>query len=193
MAYDDLDALLEHIWNYLEAAVIDRANAMTTPALATCGPDGPNVRTVALRKASRRQRALLFHTDVRSSKVAELEANPRAVWMGWDPKSSEQIQLCGQTSIHRDDDLADKLWEGLPDDEQAFYFKPKTPGAPSDVPVSGIRRGEVDEETARHNFAAVRTLVDEIRWLYLGRSVDEERQARFEWDGEQFRGQWRVP
>lgn len=193
MPYTDLDSLLAHIWNYVEAAVIDRANAMTTPAFATASQKGPNVRTIALRKASRRDRTLVFHTDARSDKMVELEEIPKAVWMGWDDEISEQFQFVGQTTIHRDDELAVKMWRGLPEAERAFYFKPSPPGAPASEPGSGIRPGEVDEETARKNFAVIRTVVDEIKWLYVGRNPEDERQARYAWAGEAFHGKWIVP
>jgi hypothetical protein len=193
MRYDDLDGLLEHIWNYIESGVIDRANAMTTPAFATAGPEGPNVRTVALRRANRGSRALIFHTDARSNKVSELEETPSAVWMGWDADSSEQFQLRGRTTIHRSDEVAATMWASLPDDELAFYFKPKAPGTPAEAPGSGLQPGAIDEAEARRNFAVVRTVVDEIKWLYVGRDPEEERQAFYQWDGQVFCGEWVVP
>lgn len=193
MTYDDLDDLLEHIWNYVESAVIDRANAMTAPAFATAGPDGPSVRTVALRRANRGSRALVFHTDARSHKVRELEETPIAVWMAWDASNSEQLQLRGRTSIHREDEVASTMWESLPDDELAFYYKPQAPGSSADGPVSGIQPDALDESEARRKFAVVRTVVDEIKWLHVAKSPDDERQARFDWDGKRFVGEWVVP
>lgn len=193
MTYDNLDALLEHIWNYVESAVINRANAMTTPAFATAGADGPNVRTVALRRANRASRALVFHTDARSQKVNELEEMPVAVWMAWDAGHSEQFQLRGRTSLHLDDEVASTMWASLPDDELALYYKPQTPGTPTDEPDSGIHSEGLDESEARQKFAVVRTVVDEIKWLYVARSPDDARQARFAWDGKRFVGEWVVP
>ncbi|MFW6053362.1 MAG: pyridoxamine 5'-phosphate oxidase family protein, partial [Persicimonas sp.] len=133
--FEDLDELREHILGYIEAAVRHRDNAMTTPVFAT---DGPGARTVALRQFAPDQRALLFHTDMRSKKVEQLEDNPRAIWLAWDRSLSQQFRLVGPTTVHADDDIADALWESEPDEDLAFYYKTSPPGARAEKPTSGI-------------------------------------------------------
>ncbi len=186
--FDQLDELRAHIFDYLEAAVRDRDNAMTTPVFAT---DGPGVRTVALRQFNLEERALLFHTDLRSKKVEQIEDNPRAIWLAWDKSLSQQFRLAGHTTVHADDEVADALWESEPDEDLEFYYKTSPPGARAEKPTSGINTKAMSEEVARTNFAAVRTVVDEIVWLHI--PPTGEYQARFEWDGEEFEGHWVVP
>ncbi len=186
--YEILDEILAHVWSYVEEAVHGRENAMTTPVFAT---DGPGARTVALRAFDSSQRSLSFHTDVRSEKVKQIGDNPRARWVAWDADLSQQFQFCGSTTVHTADAFADEMWASQPEENLGFYYKSLRPGEPIDSPVSCIDRDVVSEEEARENFAAVRTVVDEITWLHLHPEI--EYRARFAWDGEAFRGEWIVP
>lgn len=186
--YEDLDELSDYIWSYTERGVRLRENAMATPAFAT---HGPGLRTVALRRVDVDERALIFHTDIRSKKVDQIEANPRAVWLAYDRDVNQQFQFMGQTTIHTDGDLVDELWESESPDELVFYFKRLAPGAPITDPLSGMDIEVVDEEVARKNFAVIRTVVDEIIWQHL--HPDGEYRARFLWVDEKFEGQWVVP
>lgn len=186
--FDDLDRLLDHLWSYATAAVDNRDNAMTTPALATTGPA---VRTVALRRTDRDDRVLACHTDIRSAKVEQLDEQPRAVWMAWDPDISQQFQFAGTTSIHTDDEIADAMWRTEPAENLGFYYKPDAPGDRLDEPGSSIDTDAVCEDRARQHFGVVRTIVDQITWVHL--HPDVEYRARFTFDDGEFRGRWIVP
>ncbi|WP_238418775.1 pyridoxamine 5'-phosphate oxidase family protein [Gordonia sp. 'Campus'] len=72
-------------------------------ALATCGRDGyPRVRHVLLSEAD--DTAVYFHTDTRSSKVAELADRPRAsIAIAW-PEVGRQLVAHGD--VHRAPDDA---------------------------------------------------------------------------------------
>lgn len=186
--YDILDDIFAHVWSYVEAAVHERNNAMTTPVFAT---HGPAARTVALRAFDPQKRSLIFHTDARSAKVNQIGENPRASWVGWDERLSQQFQLIGTTTVHTNDEFAERLWESEPEENLDFYYKTLAPGSGIDGPVKCVDRDAVSSERARENFAAVRTVVDEIVWLHLHPEI--EYRARFRWDGEAFRGEWIVP
>ncbi|MFC8315465.1 pyridoxal 5'-phosphate synthase [Gordonia sp. NPDC057258] len=73
-------------------------------ALATCGRDGyPRVRHVLITEAD--DTAVYFHTDTRSSKVAELAENPRAsVAIAW-PAVGRQVVAHGDVRRAPDDEL----------------------------------------------------------------------------------------
>ena len=186
--FEELSALLDHIWTYVESAVDTRDKAFATPAFATMGPE---VRSVALRRVDRSQRELSFHTDRRSKKIGDLRAHPEAVWHAWEPEISQQFRLAGRSYVHRDDTLADQMWEGLPEDQRTFYFKASPPGTSTDKPESGIDREEVSEDAARSNFVVVRTEIEQILWLHLHPQGDY--RARFDWRGEHFEGSWIIP
>lgn len=186
--FDALDALLDHIWTYAQAAVRERDNALTTPTLATAGP---GARTVALRQMNRRERTLVFHTDARSQKVEQLEDEPYAIWLGWDAQLSQQFHLSGRTTVHRDDALADQLWESEPEENLGFYYKSAPPGSHIDAPSSGIDTDTISDEIARTHFVAVRTVVERIDWLHL--HPRGEYRARFVWNANAFDHTWVTP
>jgi pyridoxamine 5'-phosphate oxidase len=73
-------------------------------ALATCAEDGyPRVRHVLLSEAD--DRAVYFHTDSRTAKVAELTARPRAaVALAW-PTYGRQVVAHGDVHLAPADEL----------------------------------------------------------------------------------------
>ncbi|MEO0960732.1 MAG: pyridoxamine 5'-phosphate oxidase family protein, partial [Pseudomonadota bacterium] len=73
---DDLDAVVEAAWKRLERGAADKRSAFNTLQLATIGPQGwPEQRTVVLRRVETAERRVTFHTDRRSAKAAEIEAD----------------------------------------------------------------------------------------------------------------------
>ncbi len=98
---------------------IERAEALgvdTTPAsLATADADGrPSVRMVLLRGVD--ERGFVFHTNYRSRKARDLEANPYASLCFHWPTLEEQIRVEGSVSR-------------LPSDESDAYFSGRPRGS----------------------------------------------------------------
>lgn len=185
---EDLQELLEEIWAFVVRAARVRDNAMTTPIFVTAGP---GARTISLRQAEPDARALYFHGDRRSGKVAELQANPESIWIAWDSEGKQQFQLRGVTTLHTDDEVAEQLWDQESPDELVFYFKEEAPGTVVEAPTSGVDIDAMSEEEARENFMAFRTEVREILWHGLFPEI--EMRARFVWNGAEFEGQWLIP
>lgn len=70
---DTPDEIRQRIWRELGRASLDRHHAWRTPVLATTACDGnANARTVVLRRADASLGTLLFFTDQRSGKVADI-------------------------------------------------------------------------------------------------------------------------
>jgi hypothetical protein len=200
--YTDLSALLDHIWSYVGAAAGDSSHPFRTPTFGTAGMDSPNMRTVVLRHADPDDRVLAFHTDRRTAKVAEIRANRRVAWHGWDASRSEQLRLHGRATVHTGDEVADALWEAGTPQELHLYMRPATPGTPLDNPGDGLAdvvKSDFEDLTmedvapGRRYFAAVRTVIDEIHWLHL--HPEGHYRARFRYDPSQdgFEGDWLVP
>lgn len=203
--FSELDALLDHIWEYVHAAGRDRSHPFRLPTLATAGPDAPNLRTVVLRRVSPETRTLAFHSDRRANKIGEIRASDRIAWHGWDPERSQQIRLHGSATVHVEDEYASEMWEEEAPANKALYVKSPPPGTPQDAPNSGMPdaldgalagQADVTEQDVAEgyvNFAAVRTVIDEIYFLHL--DPEGHYRARFTWneaDGV-FDGQWVVP
>lgn len=184
----ELSEILDYIWDFVHRGAVFRDNAMTTPAFITAGPDA---RTISLRDASREARSLYFHGDRRAKKVRQIQENPRSIWLAWDQKNNQQFHFIGNTSIHTDDGIADRIWENESPDELVFYFKKDPPGTPTSAPTSGVDLENISEAEARANFAAFRTVIDEIVWHRL--LPDLEMRASFRWDGQAYQGEWLIP
>lgn len=199
--YSNLDAVLSHVWEELEAAAEPSSDhTYRRLTFGTVHEQGPDLRTVVLRRASEESRLLQFHTDRRSRKVEALRNNDRVAWHGWDADAREQIRLYGTGSVHLDDDVAMDLWERQPPSSLASYARPSAPGTPLDVPDDGLRPAvktepitEDDVAQGRQYFAAIRTVIDRIEWLHL--HAEGHYRARFEYraDREAFEGSWVVP
>ena len=105
--------------------------------LATVRPDSrPAIRTVVFRGFLDGSHKLLFATDVRSAKRAEIEANPHGAICWYFHGTREQFRLSGlvslvdaETAEHDLREVRTDLWRQLSDDSRIGYTWP-TPGEP---------------------------------------------------------------
>lgn len=196
----DLDDLLEHIWERLENATRQPDHPFRTLAFGTAREDGPHLRTVVVRVAGLDERRLAFHTDRRSQKVDDIEANDRVAWLGWDPKEREQVRLSGTASVHVEDRVAREMWASQSPSSLGLYLKSMAPGSPIETPDDGhpasmrnesLTREDVEE--GRRHFAVIRTRIDTIDWLRLHPDGHSRAKFRFEDSEQSFEGTWVVP
>lgn len=165
------DTLFEHCWNRLLAAVNQRDDPWRTPALATSGADGPQVRTVVLRGAEQGRQLLEFHTDCRAEKVLQLNDRQNAAWMFYDAIAKEQLRCRGPVSLHSEDSTARRAWDQLRAASRSGYAQRINPGEPlneSDQTIGRQQDQPMDEAMAFANFMLVRCTVQHMDWLQLG-------------------------
>lgn len=193
--YDDLAALLDHIWDYIETAASDPGHAFRTPTLVSTGP---HVRTVVLREADHNARQLTCHSDSRAAKIRDIANDPNIVWHYWDAERLEQFRLTGHATLHTDDARADEQWRTTSPKSRAIYAKPTSPNTVVDTPQDGladaVRKDNLTDDdvaSGRENFAVIDTVIRDITWLHL--HPDGHYRARFVWDGDKFLGNWLVP
>jgi len=72
-----LSELHDSVWSLLCEGVKSASSPFHTPALATVGEDGPEVRTVVLRSADAERRQISCDTDWRSPKRRQIELDNR--------------------------------------------------------------------------------------------------------------------
>jgi hypothetical protein len=103
------------------------AVALPVMSLATVDIEGqPQARHVVLRGVDRAGENLEFHTDIGSSKCAELQANPQAQLLFWDPDRAIQLRLHARIAL-RQDAHRDAQWQNVPGPSQIAYGKtPRT-------------------------------------------------------------------
>ena len=188
--YADLDLTLRAAWSLLGRGAKDRKAPAHTPVLATLRDGMPQLRTVVLRGCERETRRLRFHTDRRSPKVAEIEANPAGAVHVYDPKQKIQLRLDCQLSVHIGDDLAREAWAATRDFSRICYQVMQGPGEavsdPREVPFSSDASNE-----GWDHFAVISALVTRIEWLYLAHQG--HRRAEFRWQDGDWHGRWLIP
>lgn len=198
--YTSLDAVLNHIWEEVEAAAQSNSHPYRPLTFGTVHEGAPNLRTVVLRKANAEDRTLHFHTDRRSRKVSDLQTNDQVAWHGWDETVRQQIRLRGTATVHLDDDIAMALWESQPPKSLVHYVRSSAPGTTVDEPGEDLGADldadavtEDDVARGRQHFAVVRTTIQKIDWLHL--HPDGHYRAQFDYQaGEKtFKGDWIVP
>jgi len=144
---------------HLVRGVKDRKSAFHIIGLATTGADGaPCVRSVVLRAWTPATGELVFHTDRRASKVAELAADPRACLLAYDEAARLQIRLRGRVAMQP---ALRAVWDALPAMSRLIYRVGTTPGAPvSDAP-------DLDDAAGLANFVVCTVQVTAVDVLHL--------------------------
>lgn len=193
-----LEALPGRIWSALDAAAKEASHPFRLPALGTAASAGCSVRTVVLRAADPPNRELVFYTDVRSPKAAEIRKHPRVVWLFYHPTEGVQIRAEAAARIHHGDAIALRGWEQTPIVNRVNYSTTFPPGTQiadeADSLPHELKTAAPDLKNPASglgNFAVVRTTVSRLDWLWL--NAAQHRRAEFCWDGEKFHGQWIVP
>ena len=192
-----LQTTLDRAWDTLIGGVRELKHGFHTPTLCTVDRDGvPQGRIVVLRGADRTLRRLTFHTDVRASKVEQLEA--QVSWVFYDASSKLQIRARGPT-LPRTTAREDERWQASPPTSRKCYLVEPGPGTPVPAWTTGLPQDLLGasvptmgrSEAGRRHFRAVDTEVIWLESLYLSRHGHE--RARFEWRNETWEGTWVVP
>ncbi len=171
------------VWAMLVAGVRDAAAPARLPLLATVGPDGwPQARTVVLRAADAVAGVVEVHTDVLSSKVAALRANPRATLHVWDAGARLQVRLRCAVTVLTGAAVHDQ-WDRVPDLSRIAYGAVPPPGTPVAGPTDYVTL------PGPGRFAVLHCQVEVVDVLHLG---SPHRRAGFG-RAEGWRGQWLVP
>ena len=169
----DLAGALDGIW--------ERLGAMREVALATSGPDGPEARTVVLRRADRVAGEVEMVSDSETAKVRALRADPRAAVMHWDAEEALQVRLSLRVRILVGDE---DRWDAMPPAGRWNYGAVPPPGTPVPAPDAWERPRE------RARFAVLIGAVRRIDAVLL--AADGHRRAA--WDAaDAFAGAWLSP
>jgi len=169
-------------WQQLAACAQDKAHAWRVMALASSAPGGlADVRSIVVREVNPATRTLLFFTDARSPKVAQLVAQPAASLLAWSAALGWQLRLQVLAEVQTSGLTVSSRWARLKMSPAAHdYLSPLPPGTPVEHPLP--------ERGSRAHFAVVQLTVQAIDWLAL--HADGHRRALFGADGQ---GQWVSP
>lgn len=195
-----LGVVLDEIWTLLEEGVTDRRHGFHTPVAATMRDSGgAALRTVVLRHVDREARSLHFHTDIRSKKVKDLQADPRISFLFYDRGAQTQLRVDAVATVSHNDKVAEEAWGKLTMDSRREYLASEQPGEPSAWPTSGLPpefqdRDPTGEESEKgyKEFAVISASFSNLEWLYV--CHEGHRRARFDWTSEgELDTTWLVP
>ena len=168
-------------WDQLGQAVRDKGHAWRVMGLATVDGERADLRSVVLREVDAAARELIFFTDARSPKVAQIEAQPLATLLAWSEPLGWQLRLRVQLSVAVSGLAVSSRWARLKMTPAAHdYLSPLPPGAPVDH--------YLPERASREHFAVLSAEVQSFDWLEL--HADGHRRAVFDAAGQ---GHWVTP
>jgi pyridoxamine 5'-phosphate oxidase len=190
--YNELNGSLQMAWKMIGRATKDRKAAFRTPVLATVSDEGPQARILVLRAADARLRELIFHTDTRSGKAAELGDDGRVAVTFYDAHRKIQLRANGIAQLHTSDALADQHWRDASPNALRCFSGP-LPAAQCASPVDHDSTEATHKTVAvgRKHFAVLRIEIAQLEWLYL--HTFGQRRALFRWQSEAWHMQWLNP
>ncbi|RVT52832.1 pyridoxamine 5'-phosphate oxidase [Rubrivivax albus] len=160
-------------WLELGHAAQDRAHPWRVMTLATVDRDRADARSVVIRDVEEAARRLIFYTDARSAKIAQMHAHPRATLVGWWPKPGWQLRLSVTLSVQTSGLDVSSRWARVKLSPSAQdYLAALPPGTP-------VERFQ-PERGSREHFAVVTAQIDEMDWLEL--HENGHRRARLAGD-----------
>jgi hypothetical protein len=136
----------------------------------------------------------MCYTDLRSSKVQEIQAHPRISWLFYHPQEKIQLRLAGPASLQHDEAVLAEHWAELSKPQRRDYSVVKPPGSPLigpglSLPDKALTSAE--SEAGRENFVIIRCQVDWLDWLLLH---DEGHfRAQFTWQEDKLWARWVTP
>jgi len=164
-------------WKELERAAREREHGWRIMTLATVEGEQAHARSVTLRGADAATRRLVFYTDDRSPKLAQLQRNPLGTLLAWCRQLSWQVRLQVRLVQETDAALVGERWARLRMTPAAQdYLSPMAPGEPLTHP--GQERG------SREHFSIVNAEVMSLDWLEL--HPEGHRRALFSTGGPQW-------
>lgn len=188
-----LDETLDTVWRHLAAGIEQFDHPFRTPVFCTQGDDAPNARTLVLRGVDRLDDSLICFSDTRARKWAEVTANPRVVWVFYDPGSKVQLRASGVTEQFTEGERVDLHWASQSGEARNNYRTQGGPGQVLEGPGDGIPPALRDRKaaTGREHFGVLSTRLARLDWLDL--SGAEHCRACFVREDRGWHGRWIAP
>ena len=192
----NLSDLEKDCWSRLVTGATKSKDSFHTPSIATLSQSEVSMCTVVLRKAIPTERALRFHTDIRSNKWAELALNNSISALFYDASARIQLRVKGKAILHFNNELTREAWEKTTLSSRKCYLTEFSPSSLVASPTSGLAEAIEQEnfsllesEVGFQNFGIISIQVESIDWLWLNHAG--HRRAFFDYKKDSF--QWMIP
>jgi hypothetical protein len=190
--------LVSNCFDLLKQAANDQADPLRYCSMGTVNLDNdPEQRTVILRSFNERDRTLDIFTDHRSSKLQHLSRNPKASLLFYHAEKLIQIRMQTDVQIHWKDSEARTAWDTIAPARRSDYCSVSPPRTALKEPGADLPAWWTDSVTREQTeygferFALLRCRFHLIDLLKLRQK--EHRRAVFQWEHEQWKGQWATP
>ena len=182
--YEDLTEIKKKIWSMLTSAVKDRSSPFRIPVFICGNQSDFDGRIVVLRKADESNNLVQYHSDIRSDKIAKLNANKNAALLFYDKEEKIQVRLKVECNVNHDNEITKESWLKTQHISRKCYLVDNGPGTESNIPTSGLKP-ELDNfdytkeqsEEGYKNFTVIQCKIKSIEWLYL--AAKGHRRAKF--------------
>jgi hypothetical protein len=141
-----------------------------------------------LRQVIREDNIVVFHTDIRSKKIAELKSNNKLLLHIYDKKNKIQIQAEGKAKVFYKVKLNKLTWRSLSDNTKSAYLIKETPGKK----IANIKDFKyLSHDDGYNNFSIVKVKISKIIFLHL--SHNGNKKALFKYERKNNKYFWLVP
>jgi pyridoxamine 5'-phosphate oxidase len=194
-----LDGIEQDCWEQLLRGALSSKSDFHQPVIGTISDGACSMRTVVLRQTVIAEKKLVFHTDTRSGKIADLATNNSVTWLFYSQRHRIQIRVKAKAHIFIDTPIAREIWLKTPEKSAKSYMTTQAPGTVVAGATSGLPNEfalreptKIEMNAAVGNFAVVVTQVEWMEWLWLNKSG--HRRAQFVYNDDlTFKGDWLVP
>ena len=177
--FHKLHDFLDFGWVQIYRGKADKKSPARHPTFVTLSDNGfPNIRTLVMRRSSRENNQIEFHTDTASSKMLDLNKNPHAGIHIWLPKVQLQIQMKVVVEI-KIGDIAIPDWRNVPINSRVVYGTIPGPGTVIESPYA------YDYSPDQKRFAVLVCNIETIQLLLLGaKHIRANYKKTNNWQGE---------
>ena len=185
---NNLKKIEQLIWDFFQQGVKNKKSAFHFPTIATCSEKSFNLRTVVLRQVLREDNIVVFHTDIRSKKIAELKSNNKLLLHIYDKKNKIQIQAEGKAKIFYKVKLNKLTWGSLSDNTKSAYLIKETPGKKI---ANEKDLKYLSHDDGYNNFSIVKVKISKIIFLHLNHNGNKKALLKYERKNNKYF--WLVP
>lgn len=154
--------IFQQIKNELVNGSVKKGHPFKYFAFGTVEDNNPRLRTVVLRKVYP-DMTLLFYTDERSKKVAQIQNENRVCALFYHPKKLIQVQIEGLAHIQENPEMLRRIWQNIPPSSKKDYTSVFPPG----LPINGHEN--VEYLSDQHHFCMIEIIPQRIEYLRLKR------------------------
>ena len=189
--YETIDSLMSE-------ALKNSSHPYRTFSLASIDGKIPSLRTVVLRDFSLENNYFDCHSDLRSTKIKQLEKNKKFSALFYSSKEKIQLRFKGIVEIFHKNSITKQRWENVTPSSKRCYMGPYNPSDVLEeyhpnIPDNVQFKDPTDQDSAPgyNNFVIIRCHFYEIDFLKL--KYSGHQRCKFVFDKEKINVSWVAP